>query len=88
MLRLTVDHHGGGGAASLGHDVAGDAGVVPRVRQPGLGDDEVVVALPFHHALGSDVLLVFQPFHLQGEGTRHGGGRDLFGGTTAPLNSF
>lgn len=66
LLRLTVHHHGGGGAASLGHDVAGDAGVVPRVGQPGLGDDEVVVALPFHRALGSDVLLVFQPFHLQG----------------------
>lgn len=66
-MRLTVDHHGGGGAASPGHDVAGHAGVVSRVGQSGLGDDEVVLALPLHHAFHSDVLLVLQPLHLQGE---------------------
>lgn len=39
----TEDDHSGGGAASLGHDVAGQAGVVARVRQTRLVDDEVVV---------------------------------------------
>ncbi|TNN60064.1 hypothetical protein EYF80_029733 [Liparis tanakae] len=42
------DHDGGGGAAPLGHDVAGDAGVVPGVGEPGFGDDEVVVASRVH----------------------------------------
>lgn len=85
-MRLTVDHDGGSGAASLGHDVAGDAGVVSRVGQSGLGDDEVVVALPLHDALHSDVLLVFQPFHLQGKDEAQRAG--CLAGRRSSLNSF
>lgn len=42
-LSLTKDDHGGGGTAPLGHDVAGHAGVVPRIRETSLRHDEVVV---------------------------------------------
>lgn len=41
--RHTKDYHSGRGAASLSHNVAGQTGVVARVGQPGLVDDEVVV---------------------------------------------
>lgn len=60
----TVDHDGGGGAAPLGHDVAGHAGVVSGIRQLGLGDDEAVVARFIGDAFGDESLFVFQPFHL------------------------
>lgn len=40
---LTIDDNCGGGAASLGHDVLGDAGVVGSVGKAGLFDDQVVV---------------------------------------------
>lgn len=52
------------GAASLGHDVAGDAGVVPRVGEPGLRDDQVVVGARVGESIRAQRLFVLQPFHL------------------------
>lgn len=65
--RPTVDHNGGGGAAPLGHDVAGHAGVISGIRQLGLGDDEAVVARLIGDAVGDESFFVFQPFHLKQE---------------------
>lgn len=42
-VRLTKDDHSSRGAASLGHDVAGQAGIVPRVGESCFIDDQVVV---------------------------------------------
>lgn len=63
----TEDDHSGCRAAPLGHDVAGQAGVVARVRQTRLVDDEVVVGSGVDVVVGQGAqqLLVFQPFHLR-----------------------
>lgn len=68
--RRTKDDHSGRGAASLRHDVAGEAGVVARVGQPSLVDDEVVVGSGIDVVVrqGTQHLFVFQPFHLQDQG--------------------
>lgn len=65
--RPTEDDHGGGGAASLGHDVAGQTGVVGRVGEASLVDDEVVVGARVDVVVGqrAQQLFVFQPFHLR-----------------------
>lgn len=68
---LTVDHNGGGGAAPFGHDVAGDAGVVPRIRQASLLDDEIVVASGIDDAVRVQQLLIFQPLHLKSAEGKH-----------------
>ena len=69
-LGHTVDNDGGRGAATLCHDVLGHAGVVGRVRQAGLADDEVVVDGEQEVGVlgGVDDILVLEPFHLQGRG--------------------
>lgn len=41
---LTKDNHSSRGAASLGDDVAGQAGVVPRVGESCFVNDQVVVS--------------------------------------------
>lgn len=43
VRRFTVDDDRGGGAASLGHDVLRHTGVVCRVREAGLFDDQIVI---------------------------------------------
>lgn len=70
--RRTEDDHGGRGAASLSHDVAGQTGVVARVGQPCLADDEVVVGAGVDVAVGvgAQQLFVFQPLHLRERGQR------------------
>lgn len=67
VRRLTVDHHSGGRAASLGHDVAGHACVISRIRQLGLGDDETVVTRFLREAFRDESIVIFQPFHLKHE---------------------
>ena len=69
-LGHTVDNDGGRGAAALCHDVLGHAGVVGRVRQAGLADDEVVVDGEQEVGVlgGVDDVLILEPFHLQGRG--------------------
>lgn len=70
MLQLgdkrTENDHSGCGTASLGHDVAGQAGVVARVGEPRLVDDEVVVSTGVDVVVsqGAQHLLVFEPLHL------------------------
>lgn len=68
-IRLTVDDDGGCGAPPLGHNVLGHAGVVCRVGQTRLLDDEVVVdgdvEVPVLRRV--DDLLVLPPLHLPGE---------------------
>lgn len=67
IRRLTVDYNRGRGAASLGHDVAGDAGVVSRVGESGLWDDELVIVFWIDGGVVFEAqrLLVFQPLHLK-----------------------
>lgn len=65
---LTVDYNSGRGTASLGHDVAGDTGIVPGIREAGFGDDEIMVASSFNDAFGAERLFIFQPFHLKNSG--------------------
>ena len=66
----TIDDDSSGGAAAPSHDVLGHAGVVGRVRQAGLADDEVVVDGEQEVGVlgGVDDILVLEPFHLQGRG--------------------
>lgn len=63
----TEDHHGGRGAPSPRHDVTGQAGVVARIGQSRLVDDEVVVGAGDDVVVGEGAqrLLVLQPLHLQ-----------------------
>lgn len=66
----TVYNDGGRGAAALGHHVLGHTGVVGRIRQAGLADDEVVVDGEQEVGVlgGVDDVLVLEPFNLQGRG--------------------
>lgn len=67
QLGVTVDDDCCRGAASLGHDVFGHAGVVGRVGEARLLDDQVVVdgdvEVPVVRRV--DDLLVLQPLHLR-----------------------
>ena len=65
LTQLTVNDHGGVCAAPLGHDVARQAGVVARVRQAGLGDDEVVVGSLADLSVHVQRFVVLQPGYLQ-----------------------
>lgn len=80
-MSLTIDHHGGRQAPPLGHDVGRHAGVVARVGESCLADDEVVVGpgVDVLVQVGVDGLLVLQPLHLAGgsTGKRGAGQRDL-----------
>lgn len=62
---LTVHHDRRRGAASLGHDVAGDARVVPRIGEARLGDDEAVVASRVCDGVRAQRFFVFEPLHLR-----------------------
>ena len=75
LTSLTVNDHGGVGTAPLGHDVARQAGVVARVRQAGLRDDEVVVGSRADLSVRVQRFVVLQPGYLQTAET--GGGRTL-----------
>lgn len=72
-LNVTVDDNRCRGAASLGHDVLRHAGVVRRVGEAGLLDDEVVVDgdVEVPVVCRVDDLLVLQPLHLGEEEKRH-----------------
>lgn len=67
-LPLTIDHDGGRQAPPPGHDVGSHAGVVARVGEPRLPDDQVVVGpgVDVLVQVGVDGLLVLQPLHLPG----------------------
>lgn len=54
-------------AASFGDYVAGQAGVVGGVREPGFIDDQIVVSACVNVIVSerADQLLVFQPLHLR-----------------------
>lgn len=64
----TVHDHSGCGAAPFRHYVTGQAGVVARVGQTRLVDDEVVVGSGVDVVVsqGTQLLIVFQPFNLGG----------------------
>lgn len=62
---LTVDDNSRRGAASLGHDVAGDAGIVSRIGEASFGDDEIMVTSRIDGAFRAERLFIFQPFHLK-----------------------
>lgn len=66
----TEDNDRGSGAATLGHDVLGHTGVVGRICQAGLADDEVVVDGEQEVGVlgGVDDVLILEPFYLQGWG--------------------
>lgn len=68
----TIDDDGGSGASSLGYDVLGHAGVVGRVRQPSLLDDQVVVDGDVEVTVVRrvDNLLILQPLNLCEKETR------------------
>ena len=82
----TIDDDSGGGTLAAGHDVLGHAGVVARVSQPRMLDDEVVVGRDEDVGVGLWVeqLLVPLPLHLS---TGHG---DYFGllGQNSVVKSF
>lgn len=63
---VTINDESGRAAASFGHHVAGHAGVVRRVRESGLFDDQVVV--DGDQEVGVlrwiDDVLILQPVHL------------------------
>lgn len=69
-LARTIDDDGGRGAAALGHDVLGHTGIVGRIRQAGLADDEVVVDGEQEVGVlgGVNNVLIFEPFYLQEQG--------------------
>lgn len=62
---LTIDYNTGCGTASLGHNVAGDAGIVSRIRQAGFRDDEIMVTSSISDTFWAERLFIFQPFHLK-----------------------
>lgn len=64
----TIDNHCGCGAAALSHDVLGHTGIVGRVRQACLADDEVVVDGDQEVGVLSGVndVLVLEPLNLWG----------------------
>lgn len=65
-MTATINNERSSAAASLGHDVASHAGVVGRVREPRLFDDQVVI--DGDQKVGVlrwvDDVLVLQPVHL------------------------
>lgn len=65
--QLTIDYNRGGGAAPLGYDVLRHTGVVGRIREAGLFDDQIMVDGDVEVPVvgGINNLLVLQPLHLR-----------------------
>lgn len=65
LKRLTKDYNSGSGAPSFSHDVAGRTGVVSRIRETSVWDDQIMIPSGVRGRVSVQGFVVFQPFHLE-----------------------